>query len=44
MKTLNLNLTIDLLNEFTLSNEEMISVRGGDGDQIVMPTQPPIII
>ncbi len=42
MKTL--NLTIDLLNEFTLSNDEMIAVRGGDGDPIVMPTQPPIII
>ena len=44
MKTLNINLTTDLLNEFTLSTEEMISVRGGDGDPIVMPTQPPIII
>jgi hypothetical protein len=39
-----MNLSTDLLNDFTLSNEEMISVRGGDGDPIVMPTQPPIII
>ena len=44
MKTLNPKPTKDLLNEFALSNEEMISVRGGDGDPIVMPTQPPIII
>ena len=44
MKTLNFEMTKDIFNEFALSNEEMISVRGGDGDPIVMPTQPPIII
>jgi hypothetical protein len=41
MKTLNLKLT-DLLNEFALTNEEMINVRGGEGDPISLPTNPPI--
>ena len=44
MKTLNFDPKIDIFNDFTLTNEEMISVRGGDSEPIVMPTQPPIII
>jgi hypothetical protein len=42
MKTLNFELANDIFNEFTLSNEEMIYVRGGEGDPIVLPGQPPI--
>jgi len=42
MKTLNLELAFDMFNEFTLTNEEMINVRGGEGDPIVLPTNPPI--
>jgi hypothetical protein len=42
MKTLNLELAIDSLNDFTLTNEEMINVRGGDADPISLPTMPPI--
>jgi hypothetical protein len=45
MKTLNLNLTTEMLNDFVLSTEEMICVRGGDGlEPKSLPTQPPIII
>lgn len=42
MKTLNLNLTNDIFNEFELSNEEMINVRGGHSDPVTMTTPPPI--
>jgi hypothetical protein len=42
MKTLKLELAIDILNEFALTNEEMIKVRGGDADPISLPTMPPI--
>ena len=42
MKTLNFELTKDIFNEFALSNEEMIYVRGGEGE--IRPPQPPIII
>jgi len=44
MKTLNFQLTTDIFNEFALSNEEMIYVRGGEGDPIVKTVPPPIII
>jgi len=44
MKTLNFELTKDIFNEFALSNEEMIYVRGGDGDPIILPNQPPVLI
>jgi len=45
MKTLNFELTKDIFNEFALSNEEMIYVRGGDAtDPVVLPTPPPIKI
>jgi hypothetical protein len=37
MKTLKLELAIDILNEFALTNEEMIKVRGGDADPISLP-------
>ena len=42
MKTLNLELAPDIFNEFALTNEEMINVRGGEGDPIVLPSIPPI--
>jgi hypothetical protein len=42
MKTLNLELAPDIFNEFALTNEEMINVRGGEGDPIVLPSTPPI--
>jgi|WetSurSiteA1Bulk_404760.scaffolds.fasta_scaffold220532_1 hypothetical protein len=44
MKTLNSLKTIEIFNDFILSNEEMIQVRGGEGDPIVKPTTPPVII
>jgi hypothetical protein len=46
MKTLKFELTKDIFNEFALSNEEMIYVRGGDaqGDPISYPTPPPVKI
>lgn len=43
MKTLKL----ENFNEFVLSNEEMINVRGGNGAAIISmdgPTKPPVII
>jgi hypothetical protein len=45
MKTLNFDLTNEMLNDFVLSTEEMICVRGGDGlDPITLPTKPPVVI
>jgi hypothetical protein len=46
MKTLNLELAKDIFNEFALSNEEMIYVRGGemDGEPIVKTSPPPVKI
>jgi hypothetical protein len=44
MKTLKLELSYDIFNDFALTNEEMINVRGGDGEPIVKPQLPPIII
>ena len=44
MKTLNSNLTKDILTAFALSNEEMIYVRGGDSDGVVKTVMPPIVI
>ena len=43
MKTQNLELTKDIFDAFELTNEEMINVRGGDGDT-VFPTPPPVKI
>ena len=42
MKTLNQELTTDIFNEFALSTEEMIYVKGGDGDPVVKPVPPPV--
>jgi hypothetical protein len=44
MKTLNLESTRNIFNEFLLSNEEMIYVRGGEGHGDVLPPEPPIKI
>lgn len=42
MKTLNQSTKFDLFNEFVLSNEEMINVRGGDADPEKGTVLPPI--
>jgi hypothetical protein len=44
MKTLNLEMTKGIFDEFALTNEEMINVRGGEIDPTPMPSQPPIKI
>jgi hypothetical protein len=44
MKTLNFDLTKGIFDEFALSNEEMINVRGGEIDPTPMPMNPPIKI
>jgi|WetSurMetagenome_2_1015567.scaffolds.fasta_scaffold70650_2 hypothetical protein len=46
MKTQTLELTKDIFSTFALHNEEMINVRGGnsEGEPIVLPTPPPIVI
>jgi hypothetical protein len=44
MKTLNFETTKSIFDEFALSNEEMINVRGGDLDPLPTPTKPPIKI
>jgi hypothetical protein len=44
MKALNFELTKDILNEFALSNEEMIKVRGGEIEPTPLPPTPPIKI
>lgn len=44
MKTLNNEPANVNLSEFALTNEEMICVRGGDGDPIINPPEPPIKI
>ena len=46
MKTLTLEVAKDIFNAFTLSNEEMICVRGGEAteDPTLLPNKPPVII
>ena len=44
MKILNFESTKNIFNDFTLSNEEMIYVRGGEGDGDVLPPEPPVRI
>ncbi len=45
MKTLDFEKTKDIFDGFTLTNEEMISVRGGDaGEPITLPNPPQIKI
>jgi hypothetical protein len=42
--TNNFNSENDIFNQFILSNSEMISVRGGEGDPIPNPDHPPVRI
>jgi hypothetical protein len=44
MKTLNFVMTKSIFDEFALSNEEMINVRGGGLEPTPTPTQPPVKI
>ena len=46
MKTLNYEKTENIFAEFVLSNDEMIKVRGGDGEgePIILPNPPPVKI
>ena len=44
MKTLNFELASEIFNEFVLTSEEMIHVRGGESEPITLPTPPPIRI
>lgn len=45
MKTLNLKNIDEILNEYVLSVEEMICVKGGNaGDPILKPSIPPVKI
>ena len=41
MKTKNFELTKDIFDAFELTNEEMITVRGGDAGNDDWPTPPP---
>ena len=44
IKTMNSKLTKDIFTEFALSIEEMICVRGGEGDPIIKTSAPPVRI
>jgi hypothetical protein len=44
MKNLNVNLTTEIFENFVLSNQEMINVRGGEGEPIIKPVTPPVRI
>lgn len=44
MKTLNFKKTNELFAGFTLSNSEMIKVRGGENDGTIKPPIPPVKI
>ena len=44
MKTLNFESTKNIFNDFILSNDEMIYVRGGKDEGDVLPPEPPIKI
>lgn len=41
MKTTDLKLFAAKFEEYLLTVDEMINVRGGEGDPIMKPTQPP---
>jgi len=48
MKTSNLTTSTEktsrnIFTDYTISNEEMINIRGGEGDVIVKPSTPPIV-
>ena len=44
MENLKLELTLDIFKKFTLSAEEMITVRGGEIDPVIKTTPPPVKI
>lgn len=44
MKNLNQESKFDLFNEFVLSTEEMINVRGGDGADDKGTVTPPVTV
>ena len=44
MKTLNFVLTKGIFDEFALTNDEMINVRGGEIEPTPMPSLPPVKI
>lgn len=44
MKTKNTETSFDIFEVYALTNEEMITVRGGGDDLPVNPTNPPIKI
>lgn len=44
MKTSNSESVKNILNEFVLTNEEMIQIRGGEGDPVTNPSLPPVKI
>ena len=45
MKTLDFEKTKDIFNEFALTSEEMICVRGGDqGEPLTVPNPPKVRI
>ncbi len=44
MKTLDSKETRNIFDEYLLSNDEMISVRGGEGDPQMPPMPPPVKI
>jgi len=44
MKTLDTNETRNVFDEYLLTNEEMIFVRGGEGDPTMPPVNPPVKI
>jgi hypothetical protein len=44
MNNLKLELAFCIFDEFALTNEEMINIRGGEGEPISKPQSPPILI
>jgi hypothetical protein len=44
MKAKDFVVTIDILNVYALTNEEMIYIRGGDSEPVVLLSIPPIVI
>jgi hypothetical protein len=44
MKTKNFETSLDIFTVYSLTNEEMIAVRGGEAGDPVVPVTPPIKI
>jgi hypothetical protein len=44
MKAKDFVVTIDIFNVYALTNEEMINIRGGEGDSVVPLALPPVVI